>query len=46
MKKKVLHILASNSFSGAENVVCTIVKNMTDEYDMYYCCPQGDIGEN
>ena len=23
----VLHLLASNSFSGAENVVCTIIQN-------------------
>lgn len=43
-KKKILHVLPSNSFSGAENVVCTIIKNAT-EYDMYYCCPRGEIEE-
>lgn len=45
-KKKVLHILASNIFSGAENVACTIINNLKEEYDMYYCCPRGPIEEN
>lgn len=43
MKKKVLHLLASNSYSGAENVVCTIIDNCSDKYDMYYCSPDGTI---
>lgn len=42
-KKKILHLLASNKFSGAENVVCTIIENMSDKYDMIYCCPHGPI---
>ena len=41
-KKKVLHLLPSNSFSGAENVACTIIEN-NSKYDMYYCCPRGPI---
>lgn len=41
-KEKVLHLLPSNSFSGAENVVCTIIENNL-KYDMYYCCPRGEI---
>ncbi len=41
-KEKVLHLLPSNSFSGAENVACTIIENNT-KYDMYYCCPRGPI---
>src|SRR5574344_518645 len=41
-KEKVLHVLTSNSFSGAENVVCMIIENNT-KYDMYYCCPSGPI---
>ena len=41
-RKKVLHLLPSNSFSGAENVVCTIIEN-DSSYDMYYCCPKGPI---
>ncbi len=40
--KKVLHLLPSNKFSGAENVVCTIIEN-NKKYDMYYCCPRGEI---
>lgn len=44
-KKKVIHILASNTFSGAENVACTIINNASENYDMYYCCPQGAIEE-
>ncbi|MBR3162062.1 MAG: glycosyltransferase [Bacilli bacterium] len=42
-KKIVLHILASNSYSGAENVVCNIIQNMKNEYDMIYCSPEGTI---
>lgn len=41
-KKKVLHVLSSNMFSGAENVVCTIIEN-NKKYDMFYCCPKGSI---
>lgn len=44
-KKKILHVLASNNYSGAENVICTIVENLKDEYDMAYCSPQGPIEE-
>lgn len=42
-KKKVLHILSSNKYSGAENVACTIIESMRDMYDMYYCSPRGQI---
>ena len=44
-KKTVLHILASNKFSGAENVACTIIENMNEDYNMIYCCPHGPIDE-
>ena len=40
---KVLHILSSSIFSGAENVVCQIIgmfKNV-DGVEMAYCSPQG-----
>lgn len=43
--KKVLHVLASNKFSGAENVVCTLIHKFEDEYDMAYCSPFGPIEE-
>jgi len=39
---KVLHVLASNKYSGAENVVCQII-NMFSEEEMAYCSPDGDI---
>lgn len=45
MKKKVLHLLFSNCYSGAENVAITIIENASDKYDMYYCCPKGPIEE-
>ena len=45
MKKKVLHLLFSNSYSGAENVACTIMDNTKDKYDVYYCSPIGPIEE-
>ena len=35
--KTVLHILPSNSFSGAENVVCQIIKMFSgSDYKIYY----------
>ena len=45
--KKVLHILNTSSFSGAENVVCQIINMFKDdpEIEMYYCSPQGNIKE-
>ena len=43
-KKKVLHLLPSGGYSGAENVVCTIIDN-DSEYDMLYCSPNGKINE-
>lgn len=40
---KVLHLLSSNSFSGAENVACTIIKKLGSEYECAYCSPKGEI---
>ena len=41
---KVLHLLSSNKFSGAENVVCQIISMFkNEEYEMAYCSPDGDI---
>ena len=45
-RKKILHVLASNIFSGAENVVCTIINNTKEDYVMYYCSPKGPIESN
>lgn len=43
-KRKVLHILNSTSYSGAENVVINIIKNMGDFADSIYLSPNGTIG--
>jgi len=42
---KVLHLLTSNRFSGAENVVCQIIGMFRNEPDieMIYCSPEGQI---
>lgn len=47
MSKKVLHILATSKFSGAENVVCQIIKTFENDskYEMAYCSPDGDIAK-
>lgn len=42
-KKRVLHLLASNKYSGAENVVCTIIENFENEFEMCYCSLNGEI---
>ena len=40
---KVLHLLSSNKYSGAENVVCQIIKMFGNDAEMVYCSPDGDI---
>lgn len=44
---KVLHILRSNRFSGAENVVCQIIGNFMSMhgFEMVYCSPKGPIAD-
>ncbi len=44
-KVRVLHILSSNRFSGAENVVCQIIHMFRNdlEYEFVYCSPDGEI---
>ena len=41
--KKVLHVLATSSFSGAENVACDIILNLSNKYRLVYCSPRGNI---
>ena len=41
--KKILHLLNSNQFSGAENVVITIIKGSSDKFNHFYCSPIGPI---
>lgn len=40
---KVMHVLGSNSFSGAENVACQIIKMTTDFVDSTYVSRNGTI---
>lgn len=42
---KIMHLLASDRFSGAENVVCQIIEMFKDddELEMFYCSPAGEI---
>ncbi len=45
---KVLHVLTSVRYSGAENVVCQIIHSFEAEnssYEMMYCSPDGQIRE-
>ena len=42
-KKRILHVLATNRFSGAKNIACMIIKNLSNDYDMAYCSPGGPI---
>ena len=45
---KILHLLQSNRFSGAENVVCQIIKAAEKNSDMkmIYCSKDGQIRES
>lgn len=45
-KKVILHVLNSNIFSGAENVVRTIIKNHKNkDYEFVYVSPDGQFKE-
>ena len=42
---RILHLLPTNRFSGAENVACQIINLFSGdkEYEMVYCSPEGPI---
>ena len=40
---KVLHVLNSRIYSGAEKVVCQIIKAFRGEVEMVYCSPDSEI---
>lgn len=42
-KNKVMHILCTNSFSGAENVAISLINNFKDDVDFVYVSPDGPI---
>ena len=43
---RVMHVLNTNKFSGAEKVVIEIINKSSDQYEMYYCSPSGTINNN
>ena len=47
MYMKILHLLNTNSYSGAENVACQIIDLFKNEpnIEMAYCSPDGSIKE-
>lgn len=45
MKKKILHVLSSSQYSGAENIAMSLINNLTNEYDLLYVSPDGPIKE-
>ena len=46
--KRILYLLSTKTFSGAENVVCTIINRLknNNKYNMIYCSPNGKIKDN
>lgn len=44
-KLRVMHVLKSSIYSGAENVVITIMNYLVDEYDFLYVASDGTIRE-
>lgn len=43
MKKRVAHLINSNIYSGLENVVCTIISELNDSFEMVYVTQTGPI---
>lgn len=44
-KKKVMHVLCMNTYSGAENVAITLINSVKSEFDSVYVSPDGLIKE-
>ncbi|CUN15843.1 glycosyltransferase [Turicibacter sanguinis] len=42
-EEKILHLLTSNVYSGAENEVCQIISKLKQDYNIVYCSPKGPI---
>ena len=46
-KTRILHLLSSDKLSGAENVACELIKHTnSDNYEVVYCSPDGQISES
>ena len=39
----ILHVIKSRIYSGAENVVCQIIKGLSDKEEFIYMAPHGPI---
>lgn len=44
-KKKVMHVLCMNTYSGAENVAITLIDSVKSEFNSVYVSPDGPIKE-
>ena len=42
-KLKIAHVLKSSIYSGAENVVLTIMKGLREEFEFLYIATEGPI---
>lgn len=42
-KLRVLHLLASNKFSGAESVAVSLIDQTSNNFDAVYCSPAGPV---
>lgn len=40
---KIMHLLGSSSLGGAEQIACSIISELKQDYDMVYCSPDGEI---
>jgi glycosyltransferase EpsD len=45
-RPRVLHLLGSSKFSGAESVASELIKDVSNSYEAYYCSPSGDINRS
>lgn len=43
MKKRIVHLLSSSSFSGAEKIAINIIEELSMHYEFIYVSPEGPI---
>ena len=43
--KKIMHLLSSNTFSGAENIAIKIIKGTASNFQNIYVSPDGEISK-
>jgi glycosyltransferase EpsD len=42
-RRRIVHLLGSSVYSGAEKIVFEIIQNTPENYSSYYCSPEGKI---